>query len=231
MPSRPTSSHRLHHEAAQASHADPRSVADGRPIPLAYGLFLRESLRSLGATASVMPSSRHLSGALLDPIDFGNVTNLAELGCGTGAVTREILKRLPSGGRVFALDTNENFIRHLRQNCMDERLIPVHSGAEGLARILSRFSLKHVGAIVSSLGLTSMAPNMRARILRQICRALPPGGILTQYQYMLSLGTFRATFPFQRFEERQFLSLFFREVESRRVLWNFPPAIVFACSK
>ncbi|MGA2436571.1 MAG: hypothetical protein ABSG25_14950, partial [Bryobacteraceae bacterium] len=103
--------------------------------------------------------------------------------------------------------------------------------AEDLARILSRFSIRHVGAIISSLGLTSMAPNMRARILRQIWHALPPGGILTQYQYMLSLGNSRATFPFRGFQERQFLKLFFREVESRRILWNFPPATVFTCSK
>lgn len=206
-------------------------AGDRGRIPLGYKLFFRESLKSLASTASVLPSSRFLSGALLDPLDFGKLQNIVELGCGTGAVTREILKRLPSHARVLALDTNANFIGHLRSNCRDERLIPVHTSAEELTHVLSRLRVKHVDAVVSSLGLTSMGPAARTCILRQVCHTLAPGGIMTQYQYgWASAGSF-TSFPFRRFHEGRFLRLFFRQVDTRHVLLNLPPAVVFVCRK
>lgn len=211
-------------------HRELMPASDRGRIPLGYRLFFRESLKSLASTASMVPSSRFLSGALLDPLDFGKLQNIVELGCGTGAVTREILKRLPPHARVLALDTNANFIGHLRENCKDKRLIPLHASAEHLTHALSRFRFKHADAVVSSLGLTSMGPAARTSILRQVCHTLAPGGVMTQYQYgWASANSF--TFPFRRFHEGRFLRLFFRKVETRHVLLNLPPAVVFVCRK
>jgi len=57
-------------------------------IPNAYRLFFQESMRSLGPTASMFPSSRYLANALTRPIDFRRARTVVELGPGTGAVKR-----------------------------------------------------------------------------------------------------------------------------------------------
>jgi len=204
-----------------------------RSIPLAYRLFLQESIKSPRSTAAVIPSSRFLTAALLEPMDFTRVQTVVELGCGTGAVTRAILRLLAPQGRLVALDTNKKFVQHLHTNGRDLRLAAVHASAEDLLSVLSSQGVQRVDAIVSSLGLTGMDGSQRKRILHQACTSLVPGGVMTQYQYLTSVvGHFeRSKLRFSRFREKSFLGLFFREVCTRRVLLNFPPAVVFICRK
>ena len=211
-----------------------REGRDGRrSFPLAYKLFFRESIKSPRSTASVIPSSRFLTAALLAPMDFTRVRTVVELGCGTGAVTREILGLLAPEGRLVALDTNKKFVQHLRTHCEDQRLVTVHASAEDLLSVLSGQGVQHVDAIISSLGLTAMDGNQRKSIMHQACTSLVPGGVMTQYQYLTSVvGHFEASkLRFSRFREKSFLGLFFREVRTRRVLLNLPPAVVFICRK
>ena len=73
----------------------------GPDIPNAYRLFFQESLRSMGPTASMFPSSRYLANALTRPIDFRRARTVVELGPGTGAVTNEILKRMRPDAKLF----------------------------------------------------------------------------------------------------------------------------------
>jgi phospholipid N-methyltransferase len=190
-------------------------------------------MRSLRATASLVPSSRFLTAAMLDPHDFSRIRTVAELGPGTGAVTCGILKRLAPDGRLFALDTNEKFVDHLQRNCRDRRLIAVHAGAEELLPVLSRYGVEQVDAVVSSLGLTSMEPRLRTAIVSQASGSLVPGGLMTQYQYFTSRAGYfdLARFRLHRFQERPFLRQYFREISTRRILLNFPPAVVFVCRK
>ena len=199
----------------------------------AYGLFFLESLRSFRCTASVVPSSRFLANALLKPIDFQSVKTVVELGCGTGAVTREILKRMSPGARLFAFDINPKFIRHLRLSHADERLVTILGSADDLLRVLAARGVTSAEAVVSSLGLTSMDPGKRNSIVQQVTRCLAPGGVMTQYQYVHARANFLhlPALNVYRFGEKPFLRRFFRSVETRKVLLNIPPAIVFTCRK
>jgi phospholipid N-methyltransferase len=86
----------------------------GSHTRLGYRLFLRESFRKIRVTASVLPSSRFLTTAMLDQVNFQKVRNLVELGSGTGVITQEILRRMTTDSRLFALEINSNFVRHLR---------------------------------------------------------------------------------------------------------------------
>jgi len=199
-----------------------------------YRLFFLESLKSFRRTASLVPSSRFLATALLNPIDFQTVQTVVELGSGTGAVTSEILKRLSPHGRIYAFDVNPNFIRHLRfKHAADERLVPILASADDLHAALSSRGIAAVDAIVSSLGLTSMEPAKRSSIIHQARACLAPHGIMTQYQYAHARANFvhLPGLNVYRFAEKLFLRRFFRTVESRNVLLNIPPAIVFTCRK
>ena len=219
-------------DTLQHRQLDPRHEHGGRRS--AYRLFFLESLKSFRHTASLVPSSRFLAQALLKPIDFKKARTVVELGSGTGAVTHEILKRLSPQGRLYAMDINANFIRHLRlKHASDERLVPILGSADELNAALSARGVTAVDAIISSLGLTSMEPAKRNSIVHQATACLAPHGIMTQYQYAHARANFvhLPGLNVYRFAEKMFLRRFFRTVESRNVLLNIPPAIVFTCRK
>lgn len=208
---------------------EPKILIPG--IPAAYRLFFQESIRALGPTASLLPSSRFLAAALLKPIDFRRASTLVELGPGTGAVTRQVLKRMRPDARLFAIDINPTFIDHLRKSCRDPRLIPVCGSATELLSLLALHGAGSVDAVVSSLGLTSMNGRTRMFILRQIEDCLASSGTMTQYQYVhASAGHFDIQrFRFSKFDEGRFLRKFFGDVTVEHVILNFPPARVFTC--
>lgn len=198
---------------------------------LDLNVFLLESLRSFSVTASLFPSSRALSAALLRSIDFSKVDVVLELGMGTGAVTTEILRRLSPHGRLFAVDVNPAFVSHVRRSVPDPRLVPVLGTAERLGPLLNQRGIRRVDAIVSSLGLALMTPQQRSRIFEQAAGHLHTRGILSQYQYLHSGNVPRwcTAFGLPGFSEEDFLREYFRDVRSERVIWNLPPASVFTC--
>ncbi len=200
---------------------------------LAYRLFMTESLRKIRVTASVLPSSRYLTTAMLDQVNFRKVRNLVELGSGTGVITQEILRRLNPDSRLFALEINRNFVRHLRTCCHDPRLTVLHVDASDLLSQLAAQNAGMVDVVISSLGLTSMASEHRARIVRQAEACLAPAGLMMQFQYVTSLTPF-PDFPnrrLRRFQEGEFLRRYFPSVSAKPVFLNLPPALVFTCRK
>src|ERR1700691_5191658 len=83
-----------------------RSPAHRQRLGRDYTLFFSEALRSLSVTASLFPSSRFLASALLRAIDFSAARVIVELGVGTGAITKEILRRLKPNSVLLGLDLN-----------------------------------------------------------------------------------------------------------------------------
>ncbi|MEP6961340.1 MAG: methyltransferase domain-containing protein [Acidobacteriota bacterium] len=198
-----------------------------------YRLFFKESMRSLGPTASVVPSSRYLAEALTRPIDFNRAKVIVELGPGTGPMTRAILSRMSADARLIAIDINPAFIDHLHEACPDPRLVPVCGSATDLRKILAQHGFGPADAIVSSLGLTSMDEPLRAAIMQELEECLTPGGTMTQFQYIhaypghLDVQKMR----FKRFNEPRFLRNYFSVVHVGHEIRNFPPALVFTCRK
>ena len=115
-----------------------------------------------------MPSSRYLTSALCEHIDFHRARVIAEFGPGTGAVTNGILARMRPDAVLYAIDMNPSFVDHLKSSSNDRRLVPVHGSASDLARIVNGASANGVDAVVSSLGLTSMNHALRKSIYDQV---------------------------------------------------------------
>lgn len=204
-------------------------MTEEEKIPSAAGLFLRESFRSMRSTASVVPSSRYLTSALCEHIDFHRARVIAEFGPGTGAVTNGILARMRPDAVLYAIDMNPSFVDHLKRSSNDPRLVPVHGSASDLARIVDGASANGVDAVVSSLGLTSMNHSLRQSIYDQVRDCLRPGGVLTQYQYLTSQAGCKLSR--NEFDEQRFLETYFDKVTTKWVYINFPPACVFTCRK
>ncbi len=196
-----------------------------------YGLFLSEALRSLSVTASLFPSSRFLASALLRAIDFDAARVIVELGVGTGAITKEILRRLQPNAVLLGVDLNPAFVNHVGRTTEDSRFVPILGQAERLGTLLSQHGIGRADAIVSSLGLTGMHPSQRSTIMTQAAACLTRDGVLTQYQYLHANGepNWVSSLGLTRFPEKEFLKAHFRHVASERVIWNLPPARVYSC--
>jgi phospholipid N-methyltransferase len=167
---------------------------------------------------------------MLDQVDFQRARTFVELGSGTGVITHEILRRMTPDSRLFALEVNRNFVQHLRMSCPDRRLTVLHADASDLLHQLQVHNAGTIHAVISSLGLTGMTPEQRARIVRQVEACLAPAGVMTQFQYLTPLARV-PNLPNPQFHERRFLRTYFPSITTKRVLLNLPPAMVFTCRK
>jgi phospholipid N-methyltransferase len=195
------------------------------------GLFFCESIRAFPVTASLFPSSRKLAEAMLRSIDFRKAGAIVELGVGTGVVTYEILRRMRPDAKLYAIDINPAFIRHIRAKLDDPRLVAIAGRAEELRRMLRAHGLERADAIVSSLGLSNMNDPQRRAIIGQAVDCLYPRGVLSQFQYLLTSGepNWMCRVGVARFPGDRFLQRYFGEVKTETVMLNLPPARVFTC--
>ena len=85
-------------------------------------LFSRNFLKHPRMLGSVIPSSRFLVNRLLRQVDWSRARTIVEYGPGVGTITSHLLRRLGPDGRLVAIDTNRDFVRHLGRTLRDPRL-------------------------------------------------------------------------------------------------------------
>jgi phospholipid N-methyltransferase len=177
-------------------------------------LVLRKFFTNAKTVATVAPSSRALSRAILRGIDWPNTKAVVELGAGTGPITAELVKLAPPHVRVVVNEFLPDFCQALRQK------LPTLDVAEGdarrLADMLAERGLSQIDYVLSGLPLTHFGPADRDAVIDQAGRLLGPTGEFRQLTTApwLYRGLYRR---------------YFREVSFRLVLWNLPPGGVYFC--
>lgn len=183
-------------------------------------MFFRQWLRAPLKTASVVPSSPRLGRAMAMAIPPG-AEKVVELGAGTGAITRALLRYRVRPENLFIVELNAELHGELTAAfpnspvvCGDARQLPAllaeHATFDGRA-----------DAVVSSLGFLSMPPALVDEIVDAIFASMGPAGTLIQFTYGPRCPISRTT--------RQRLGL-----RSRRVgfTWlNLPPASVYVLER
>ena len=194
---------------------------------MSLATFAHQALTNFQSTAAVVPSSRYLVRAMVEPLRWKDVETAVELGPGTGAMTRELLDFLPRDSLLLAFEINPDFIRYLRGSIDDDRLQIVEAGAETAGSELRRRGIGRVDGVVSSLGMTLMDEPRIDSIFRGLAPFLDADGAFTQYQY---LSSFRwdGGRPVN-FDIRSVLERYFESVDSSIVWRNIPPAFVHRC--
>jgi phosphatidylethanolamine/phosphatidyl-N-methylethanolamine N-methyltransferase len=146
-------------------------------------VFFRQWLRAPLTTASVVPSSPRLGRAMAMALPAA-VGRVVELGAGTGAITRELLRYRVRPEHLFVLELNEELHDDLAQ------AFPLSTVVCGDARQLPQLLSAHAGfrdgsvdAVVSSLGFLSMPPSLVEEILEASFACLPDDGVLIQFTY------------------------------------------------
>ncbi|GGE18311.1 hypothetical protein GCM10011529_25980 [Polymorphobacter glacialis] len=189
------------------------TVQRGRPRLL----FARNFFANPRGVGSVIPSSRRLTQRMMAAVDWTTARTIVEYGPGTGVVTRAVLARMAPEARLFAFETNSEFVAYLQRSIADPRLTVIDGSAETVAAVLAAAGLASCDAAVSSLPFSIMPTRVRLRIVAATAAVLVPGAPFVGYQYSTRwVRELRRAFDHVtvRFEPR-----------------NWPPAFVFVARR
>lgn len=212
-------------------------------------LFLREFRRSFHTTGAIAPSGKRLAAALARWVEPDSAPEavragagragaaarrILEVGPGTGAVTRAIVRRMGPRDRLDLVELNETFVDHLRRAFGTEAAL---AAVAERTRILHRPVQEIIDQgpydlIISGLPLNNFSVANVEEILEALGRLAAPGAVLSFFQYvairraraLVSSGRERARL---RGIGRALASaLEGREIRRECVLMNVPPAWV-----
>jgi len=167
-------------------------------------LFACESFKHPKQVGTFVSSSRHVGKRMAQQLN--GEMHVLEFGAGTGSITTEILKHLPTNGRLTCFEINPRFCDQLRK-IEDRRLKVINDDAKNAKNYLD-----YAGCIVSALPLTIADKNSREQILEIASKA----STFIQLQYTPFLAKrLKALFP---------------EVRTKFVLFNIPPVFIYICN-
>jgi len=199
-----------------------------------YVTFLSEYRRTFVTTGAIAPSSRRLARALARPLSRHDVpARILEVGPGTGAVTREIVRHVGPEDRLDIVELNDRFVELMRGRFASE---------PDFQKVADQTEIFHMPVqdlpaeepydyIISGLPLNNFPPDLVSSILHRLMRLLRPGGTLSFFEY---LAIRRVKTVVSSKNERQRLARvgrivgnYLREYEREHdiVFLNIPPAV------
>ncbi len=151
--------------------------------PAAQGplLFWGRSLKNPMQVCSLFPSSPFVGRAMSWAIADRPESHVVELGPGTGAVTRQLLRSGLPRENLTVIEIDSHLGGHLRRTFPD--LDVVIAPAQDLAQIWRERNGPKVGAIVSTLPMRLFSRKLIRSILKNSLGVLSPGGIFVQFTY------------------------------------------------
>jgi phosphatidylethanolamine/phosphatidyl-N-methylethanolamine N-methyltransferase len=195
--------------------------------------FFRETRRRFLQTGSLLPSSRFLGRALASELAKPRGPGrILEVGPGTGAVTREILRGLQPGDRLDLVEVNERFVDLLRGRIENEPLFAIHRDhLQVIHSTLENLPGEAVyDFIVSGLPINNFPVAQVREVFRAYRRLLKPGGTVSFFEYVL-IRQLKSPFVNRRERRRLYrvglvVERYLRDGQFRRQrVWiNFPPA-------
>lgn len=171
-------------EDARPGTAESPSLPLGAPArPWAERLdFLRGFLRRPAEVGSVIPSSRWLEQRVVRAARSGQARVVVELGPGTGGTTRALLRALPPGARLLAIELSEDFAARLPAAVADPRLVVRQGSAERLGEFLAELGWPAADVVVSGIPFSTMPVTVGECVAAAVADALAPGGRFVAYQ-------------------------------------------------
>lgn len=178
--------------------------------------FFVESIKNLKTVGTLAPCSPAAVKKMVKPVDFNKTNVIVELGGGTGAVTKEILKAAKPGTKIFVFETNPNFVKVLKELGGD-RLGVINDSAVNMPGRLKSFGLQKTDYVISTLPLALMDNQTKEKIFDGVNEVLQPGGYYVQIQYSLI--------------SKKEIDRKFHNVKLDFTPFNFPPAFFYICER
>lgn len=177
-------------------------------------LFLQGFLKNPKRVGSLLPSSKFLAHKIVQSVRWDKIRTIAELGPGTGAITRLMRAELPQSATVFLFERDPKMRNNLKKTYPE---FIYHSNASYLVKKMHQEHIYQLDSIICGLPFFNFSREMRHNILSQIHTALRSEGTLVLYQYSLHM-------------KKRLAELF--EIEKIQfVPFSFPPVFVYVCRK
>ncbi|MDD3118810.1 MAG: NAD-binding protein [Victivallales bacterium] len=187
-------------------------------------VMFKEFLRNPRITGAILPSSRHLSNAMTAGIGIKTARRIVELGPGTGAITRHIIRKITPETKFLAVELNPQICEEFSKRFNDIKII--NDSAANLRSILANEGLHEADIIISGLPWASFGAELQNCLLTEIIHSLAPRGVFTTFAYIQGLALPTAHI-FRRNLDRRFTT-----VHRTPIIWrNIPPAVVYRCHK
>jgi phospholipid N-methyltransferase len=187
-------------------------------------MFLGKFLRNPRNVGSVVPSSQALAREMARAVPVSPDAVVVELGPGTGALTRQVVKVLAPGQRFLAIDIDPEFCDNLRKRW--PRIDCECGSAADLPQMIEARRWAGVNHVLSGLPFASLPAAISRAILQAVAQSLAAGGTFTTFQYVHAY----ATPPAVRFR-KQMAARFGPMVSRQMVVRNVPPAYVMTWKK
>lgn len=179
--------------------------------------FVIEALKNIKSTGTVWPSSPYLVRKMIAPIDFKKADCIIEFGVGDGVITRALLEQMKPESKLLGFEINPSFYKQQVEELQDQKLTLINDSAEKAEVYVKKAGFLKVPYVVSGLPLANLDKILCKEILGQTHGILEKNGKFIQFQYSLS--------------EYKLLKKYFRRVRIKVALLNFPPAVVYICTK
>jgi len=199
-----------------------------------YRTFFREFRQTFKTTGAITPSGRSLARAICRPFaEHDQPIRILEIGAGTGAVTKEIVRHIGPEDRFDAVELNERFVDVLNDRFASE---PVFKKVADRCRVLHAAVQElpidvPYDFVICGVPFNNFSVGLTREIFRHMVKLVAPGGTLTFFEY---LWIRRVKVLLASKDERRRLSgvervlgryLHRYEYKCDTVWVNFPPAL------
>ena len=162
--------------------------------------FIKRFANSPRRIGSVAPSSKFLTKAMLERVDWANA---------------EIVKLAKPDAKIMVFEIDPALQKLIREEHPEHKGLTLHSDAQELYSYMKENGIEKLDFVISSLPFTVLPPKMTVRILDGVMKALKPGGHFVAYQYSSIM--------------KHVLKKKFSHIKTRFVAFNIPPAFVYDC--
>jgi phosphatidylethanolamine/phosphatidyl-N-methylethanolamine N-methyltransferase len=178
-------------------------------------LFWQRSLKHPRQICSLFPSSPFVGRAMTEVLGDRVDSHVIELGAGTGAVTRQLIRNGVQPQKLTLLEIDSQLGGHLRRRFPDVDV--VIAPAQDLAQLWRERNGGTVGAIVSTLPMRLFSKKLIYLVMKNSLQVLGEGGMFVQF-------TYRQNSPVP---SRVVKALNLKAWRYTRVWLNLPPAAIW----
>ncbi|MEF3306380.1 class I SAM-dependent methyltransferase [Paenibacillus sp. GYB003] len=179
-------------------------------------LFLYKFARAPKQIGSITPSSAFLAKKMIQQVPWQRVQAVAELGAGTGAITKYIAAAKRDKTRVLLFEKDPLLREQLAERYPEFGCYADASSIDSALRS-EGIGEGQLDCILSGLPFFNFPQQLRDRLMEQITRSLKPGGLFIAFQYSQQM--------------KKQLDRNFELEHIRFVALNVPPAFVYVCRK
>lgn len=190
--------------------------------PRSHIKFIKGFINNPKDIGSVIPSSETLAKEMFRNLSVADYKLVVEYGPGTGVLTREAVRVLPSKCKLLLIEKNQEFVQLLQQRFLDHKV--VLGDAQAINTILGTQAGK-VDLIFSGLPFTNFPRELSREILQESKKALRTEGRFRTFIYLHNVWLPKMTWFREELEQT------FSKVETYHVYRNFPPALIYDCIK